>query len=150
MNEKYKASKFVIPSEEFVFGDENEYKDGLLKKINGLYRSIEEECLTNDGGKWKDEFEYVLYKSAREISTDPGLPQRIRDQGHNGMRLADFMAHPHSVEANLSEAEVAVCTSNVYRSLLRTVEHSFTILQTGSNFVGELGHLHFGSLFSHL
>lgn len=38
----------------------------LMKKIQSLYKSIEQECILNDHGKWKEEYEYVVHKKAHE------------------------------------------------------------------------------------
>ena len=50
-----------------VFGDDGDFKDGLTKKIGFLERSMEEECLTNDGGKWANDYRYIVEESAGTI-----------------------------------------------------------------------------------
>jgi len=101
----------------FQFGQPDEFLHGLAGMATVL-RSMEEECRTNDGGKWWPEYEYVVLRAA-ELDTD--LPSTnvhkgklsltgevvVRDKGHDGMTLADFCALPEAKEAKLSEAEVA-------------------------------------------
>lgn len=97
----------TIPEKFFVFGDEAHYVEGLTTKIKELTRSMEEECTTNDSGKWKEAYNYVVYEKAVEISADPMRPNRVRDKGNGGMTLSDFCNHQTSVNANLTQAEVA-------------------------------------------
>jgi hypothetical protein len=96
-------NKFEASLSHMVFGSDEDYKDGLTKKITSLDHSMEEECSTNDGGKWKKEFDYVVNGIATESRENKN---RIRDEGHEGMRLEAFVSHPIAVEANLSSAEV--------------------------------------------
>ena len=90
-----------------VFGDNSDFKDGLNKKIKSLYRSMEEECYSNDNGKWKKHYDYIVYQPAFEWVEDPFTPHRVRDKGHNGWTLDTFMNHDIAREAQLSSAEVA-------------------------------------------
>ena len=71
-------------------------------------RSIEEECTTNENGKYKNDYVYVAYLPASEAILDPTQPHRVRDKGHNGKTLQDFTNHLMAREANLTEAEVCV------------------------------------------
>jgi hypothetical protein len=100
-------SKLTSKIEFFIFGSELEFLDGLTKKIKVLTRSMEEECSQNEGGKWWKHFNYVINEAALELTLDPAFPHRIRDQGHSGMRLRDFMSHETAVNASLMESEVA-------------------------------------------
>ena len=102
------VDKFKTDLEYFVFGDiRTDYVHGLTKKIPNLSRSMSEECLGNDGGKWREEFLYVTEEAAFEKVLDASQPHRVRDKGHAGMRLADFCRQPEAVQAGLTEAEVA-------------------------------------------
>ena len=101
--------KFSCPVEYFVYGTEEDFRDGITKRVSDLNRSIEEECTSNENGKYLSEFMYVAYQAASEAVPDPSQPQRVRDKGHNGMTLSDFTNHQKAKEANLTPAEVAVC-----------------------------------------
>lgn len=100
-------SKFSTNAKYFIFGTEDTYKEGLQKKIDVLNRSMEEECISNDNGKWKSEYMYIVYEKAKEMTLDKNYPHRIRDKGHSGMTLLDFQNHVESKRAGLSQAEVA-------------------------------------------
>jgi len=50
----------------FLFGGDEDYKDGLTKKIHTLTRSMRDECCSNDAGKWRSEFDYVVVEAAVE------------------------------------------------------------------------------------
>jgi len=100
----YNASKF---EGYMVFGAVSSFKDGLVKKIKNLYRSMEEECYSNDEGKWKKHFDYIVNQPAFEWIEDPFTRHRIRDEGHNGLTLDYFVNHDIAKEAKLSSAEVA-------------------------------------------
>ena len=94
------------------------WKSNCVCVCNAQTRSMEEEARENEGGKWWPEYEYVVQRPAEE---DVDLPSTngtkgktstsqhviVRDQGHAGMRLADFCEHPTAVEAKLTAAEVA-------------------------------------------
>ncbi len=87
---------------------------GTTKLIpNGLERSMEEEFKGTD--YWR-EYEYVVYETARENgpiydTTTREAPKWfsdcIRDEGHEGWTLNDFVNLQKSKEANLTHAEVA-------------------------------------------
>jgi len=106
----------------FVYGSTGEYMQGLTVE-GGLTRSMEQEFAENDEGKWKPEYDYVVEFEAIEVPDAPSDdPARLaaaarleaigvkgikrRDQGHERMRLADFCALAHAVEAKLTPAEV--------------------------------------------
>ena len=100
------SNKFDSQPQYFKLGGIEDYKDGLTKKIvGGLYRSMEEECTTNEDGKWKDEFDYIVNQPAFE-QPDPFYSHRIRDKGHAGMTLKDFLDDAMAIAANLNQAEV--------------------------------------------
>jgi len=93
--------------EYFVYGDDEDYKYGLTKKIKSLSRSMEDECTLNENGRYRKDYEYVVYGKAVEVVEDVKNPNRVRDLGHGGMSLDDFVNHETAREANLSQAEVA-------------------------------------------
>ena len=97
-NDKFKFFEFV---------SRDYYIHGLTKKIQKFSRSIEEECLQNDNGKWAEEYQYIVSEPAKE-KVSPNNNNRIRDKGHNGMTLKDFLDHTIAVEANLALSEVCV------------------------------------------
>ena len=99
--------KFVTAVEYFKFGDEESYRVGLMGRVKPLVRSMEEECTANDDGKWKKDYMYVVYQPAYEAVLDPSQPHRVRDQGHGGKTLHDFVNSFIAMEAKLSQAEVA-------------------------------------------
>jgi hypothetical protein len=90
----------------FLFGDENDYKDGLTKKIQFLTRSMQDECYNNDRGTWKKDFDYVVYEPAVEVRESE---KRVRDLGNAGKTLQDFVDHQTArlTEPRLTPAEVA-------------------------------------------
>ena len=98
------VENFSTATEYFVFGEEDDFIDGLRNKIKSLPRSMEEECLINDTGKYKDDYMYVAYNPAYKRSD---APHRIRDLGHTGMTLDDFFNNKFARAANLTRAEVA-------------------------------------------
>ena len=114
------TGKLCADARYFEFGATDEFLGGLagLLSRDGLSRSIEEECRDNDGGAWAEEYAYVVTRAAEE---DVDLPstrkskgklsssgvQIVRDAGHAGMMLSDFVASQEAVDARLSAAEVA-------------------------------------------
>jgi hypothetical protein len=87
-------------------------------------RTIRAECTTNDAGVWKAEFEYVASqqafvgtwqfrdagdpRSVREPCTNYATKDSVRDQGHKGKALDDFLASDEAQRAKLTRAEVAL------------------------------------------
>lgn len=96
--------KFSSDVQYFVFGNNDDFKDGLTKRIKVLSKSMEFECCNNENGIWAAEFNYVVNQPAVE---NKAAAHRIRDFGHAGMTLSDFVKHPNAVEAQLTIAEVA-------------------------------------------
>jgi len=127
-----------------VFGDDEDFKYGLTKKIAYLDRSIEEECCENEGGKWKSHYDYVVKEAAFELVEDPNNPHRVRDKGHAGMTLESFMNHEMAVEAKLTSAEVAVLrlyTGPIYvpwNTALRRYKTDPTLISTWSTCISVL------------
>jgi hypothetical protein len=59
----------------FVYGGaEDDFKDGLAKKIVGCYRSIEEECSINDRGIWKKHYDCGRLRSPCSRISDSSSP----------------------------------------------------------------------------
>jgi len=108
-DETLHSQKFmtIIDNQYFIFGDEKTFRHGLKNKVRKLTRSMEEEAVTNDNGKWKDAYKYVVYQPAFEAILDPSQPHRIRDKGNTGKRLDDFVNHLLAKDAELTQAEVA-------------------------------------------
>ena len=95
----------------FVYGGaEEDFKDGLAKKIVGCYRSIEEECSINDRGIKKKHYDCVVMQAAFEapVPAYPTQAHRVRDKGHAGFPLDNFCAMEKSVLAMRTRAEVFV------------------------------------------
>jgi hypothetical protein len=128
------ALKYTTSPKDLVFGDHTDFKDGLTTKIRVLERSMEQECTTNDGGKWKDMYNYVVNEEAQEVVDDPDKPHRIRDLGHGGMRLSDFEKDEMALAAHLSQAEVAALRMytgpfySVWNTVLRMYTTDTTLL----------------------
>lgn len=123
---KSSSSKFT---KYFDFGNKSYYLHGLNTFIEKLSRSIEEECLNNDNGIWAKEFNYIVHEAAVE-KINPDNDNRIRDLGHGGMTISDFLNSPIAKEANLTIAEVCVLrlyTGSMYKPFndaLREIESS--------------------------
>ena len=135
--------KFTTPAKEMIFDPVASFTDGLYglyrrMGINpdALTRSIRQEFLENDGGKWFEHFDYVVNQPAVETYPSskgeaPGVPndedirlaepeerdeyERLkkpytRDWQNTGKTLADFVAAQPKQELRerLSPAEVAV------------------------------------------
>ena len=94
----------------------------------GLTRSMEEEFLDNEGGKFWEVFRYVVYEAAREVADHVGTFDAvrlgedsdlgmIRDRDRAGWTLRDFAERTRAKEANLTQAEVAVV--RLYSSFAR-------------------------------
>ena len=116
----------MIAQPEFMFGSPTDFLQGLSGLMGGsaLTRSMEMEFRENDGGRWFGEYDYIVHRQAEEDVDAHGgklfqttrihhgkislTGERIvRDRGHGGMGLTDFHAHPNSIRAGLSLAEVA-------------------------------------------
>jgi len=76
---------------------------------NGVKKSMEEEFQGTD--YWK-EYHYVVYEASREggpiydnDNADTWLTPHVRDRGHEGWVLKDFVELDRSKEANLTSAE---------------------------------------------
>ena len=114
------GDKLVMPAEFFLFGQTQAFMDGLPGMLEGgLLRSMAEEARTNEGGRWWEEFRYVVERAAEEDV--PDLPSTakfkgkrsvsgdviVRDRGHAGMTLRSFCEHAMAKGAQLTVAEVA-------------------------------------------
>ena len=87
---------------------------GLQKKLGMLVkRSVEQECMNNDGGKWREQYKYIVREAARaqrkpEDGDDAHGDSIIFDEGHDGLSLDDFRAKAAALGVQLSRVEVGV------------------------------------------
>jgi hypothetical protein len=98
------GGKFNTLPQYFVFGNDQDFQDGLTKKVKQLTKSMECECITTEKGIWAKAYTYVTKEAA--VEREDG-PHRVRDLGHGGLKLDDFCRHEKAVEAKLTVAEVA-------------------------------------------
>eukprot|EP00960_Hanusia_phi_P013899 407598-Hanusia_phi.AAC.2 len=75
----------------------------VYQKTGDAIQKMREEVETYWNAELKRDLEYVLSEAAREEETTNG----IKDKGHGGMRLQDFMRHRFVKEAQLLEEELA-------------------------------------------
>jgi hypothetical protein len=64
--------------------------------------AIEDEVKALGDKQVIEQLDYILWRRAKEKMCSKGL----RDKGHAGMRLKDFMKHEHAVTAELDDAEL--------------------------------------------
>ncbi len=104
------SAKFAM---ELICGEYMHAAKGFFKILNvseeGVFSSsrenvaaIEKEVKALGDKKVLEQLEYILHRPASVKSFSNGL----RDKGHEGMRLQDFVRHEHAVTAGLTEAEV--------------------------------------------
>lgn len=74
--------KFNSDVQYFSFGNNQDYMNGLTKylKPSDLYRSMEQECQENDGGKFYSTFNYVVNQPAKEKRVQDGATGKWRIQ----------------------------------------------------------------------
>ena len=110
--QKYES---VVPT--MVFGQNDEYRGGLLSRTGAPERSVRLEFAVNDGGKWMPELEYVDRGTAREsypsskgeAPTQEQVPSYTRDLGHDGVSLHEFWRRqPLTGSDRVTVVEVAV------------------------------------------
>lgn len=121
------TSKFVAPPKALMMGRPVDAALGLA-----FYMRVEDDdmyALMNRGmAAILDEFEregtgddsYWLDYVLRQPAAEARMRHGVRDQGRNGERFADFVRHPNSRQANLSEAHVLALrlyTTPCFRSL---------------------------------
>ena len=117
------GARFVATTKHFIFGSRKDWIGGLQQKLGTFVkRSIEAECMTNDGGAWKTRYEYIVKKAAkseqrRQDGSDAHGEPIIFDEGHDGMRLEDFQRLAEARGAPLTLAETA--TLRMYTSDVR-------------------------------
>ena len=111
LSDQYLA-KMAAPAASFVFGSRGDWVGGLQQKLGGLVtRSVAVECMTNDGGLWAQEYEYITQQPAQSLRTgeyDAHGHEIILDEGHDGLTLADFQQLAAQRGAQLNLVEVAV------------------------------------------
>ena len=104
------TDKYITNVKYFDFLTPIDYLNGLTIRIplSSLHLSMEEECLAyasaHPDGNWENEYKYVVYGVARQQDEGGG---RIKDFGHDGLTLSDFVQLGVDRNANLSAAEVA-------------------------------------------
>jgi hypothetical protein len=98
-------------SQYLKYGGNQQFMNGLSGYLSSadLKRSLRQECLENEGGKYAAEYNYVVHERAKEvITTDPATGQtRIKEKGHDGWVLADFAASDKAREAKLTSSHLA-------------------------------------------
>jgi hypothetical protein len=96
----------------FKFGSNNVFAGGLMNFVSAddLRCSIEHECCTNGGGKFRKDYDYVVNQRAQEeITKDPATGEvRTKDKGNGGMTLDDFTTLAKKLNAKIKKAHVAV------------------------------------------
>jgi hypothetical protein len=80
----------------------NVSEDNVLDRARAGVAAIEEEVNALGDKNVIAQLEYILHSRASVKSFSNGL----RDKGHEGMRLQDFVCHEQAVTAELTEAEV--------------------------------------------
>jgi hypothetical protein len=105
--------KFVVEPKDLVCGEFEHAAKGFFKLLNVsendvLIRAfegisaIEEEVEALQDGAISVQLHYILKERARERK----FPNGVRDKGHAGMRLQDFVDHEYARTAELEEEEV--------------------------------------------
>ena len=108
------GSKYQAVAEEFVFGTRSDWLGGLQSKLGPLVtRSIEVECSTNDGGRWRKSYEYIVKQAAKPVhrpedGVDTHGAKIIFDEGHDGWGLKKFHELANERGTSLSLVEVGV------------------------------------------
>jgi hypothetical protein len=80
----------------------NVSEDDVFDRARAGVAAIEEEVKALGDKNVLEQLEYILHSRASVKSFSNGL----RDKGHEGMRLRDFVSHEHAVTAELTAAEV--------------------------------------------
>ncbi len=80
----------------------NVSEDDVFDRARAGVAAIEEEVKALGDKNVLKQLDYILHRRASVKSFSNGL----RDKGHEGMRLQDFVRHEHAVTAKLTEAEV--------------------------------------------
>jgi hypothetical protein len=108
------VAKFVstLSVKHFCFGTNETFANGLTGFISDkdLTRSIEQECKLNEGGKYFDDYKYVvLQKAKEEVKQDQATKlDKIKDKGHDGWTLDNFVNLEVAKKAKLERSHVAV------------------------------------------
>jgi hypothetical protein len=104
LNERF-GSRYTAPADLFIYGSREDWLGGLQTKLGALVRrSVEAECTTNDGGKWREQYHYFVSQPAKptrrpEDGEDAHGVPIIFDEGHvrtlnTRTRLAVRTAYP--------------------------------------------------------
>ena len=117
------ANKFLPDLPTFVFGDRTLYEAGILARVGNLSRSVQDEFVENERGRWLPELLYVTEQPARQAypstkgvaPSDALVPSYTRDLGRTGWFLSQFHEAqptegngPGQIPERLSLAETAV------------------------------------------
>jgi hypothetical protein len=95
---------------------EGEIKQQGLKAIRAEFHHLEDTLRVSGSATEKQEAAkhlaivlYILDEAASELEekSNDGKSTIVRDEGHDGMRLADFKQHPDAVAAKLEDTHVA-------------------------------------------
>ncbi len=120
--------RFVIEPNDLICGEFEHAAKGFYKLLNvpedevfrrrGLdgVAAIEEEVRALGDTDVSEQLHYILRRCAKERLCANGM----RDQGHEGMVLQDFVEHEHSKTADLNEAEVVALrlyTTSAFRHI---------------------------------
>ena len=88
--------------------------DWLQRKLGHMVkRSVEVECTTNDGGRWRKQYEYMVKRAAKaehrkQDGCDAHGKPIIFDEGHDGRKLDDFVELARRRGVCLTLVEVGV------------------------------------------
>ncbi len=121
------ADRFAIGPNDLICGEFEHAAKGFYKLLNvpekdiirlGLdgVAAIEEEVRALGDTDVSEQLHYILHLPASLQS----CPNGMRDQGHEGMVLQDFVEHEHSKTADLNEAEVVALrlyTTSAFRHI---------------------------------
>jgi hypothetical protein len=94
----------------------NVSKNEVDKRALAGVAAIEEEIRALGNRNAQEQLDYILHQPATEKIFHFG----VRDHGHEGMRLQDFVTHPNARAAELEEAEVVALrlyTTSAFRQI---------------------------------
>ncbi len=124
------GDRFVIEPKDLVCGEFEQAAKGFSKLLNisenevnklildglGGVSAIVEEVRALGNKDVAEQLDYILHKPASEKA----FPNGIRDKGHTGMRLKDFVEHEHARSAELEVGEVVALrlyTTSAYKEI---------------------------------
>jgi hypothetical protein len=117
--------KYVVESKELLCGEFEHAAKGFDKLLNVSNKELQQRALSGVAAILEEvkalgdkNVAYILYEKAQERTFANG----VRDQGHAGMWLKDFVNHKHAKSADLEEAEVVALrlyTTSAFQSINR-------------------------------